>query len=632
VRRIIFVSVLLTILAAIVIAQTPSSQTSGQSAATGSVAGTVKIGTRAAKGITVGLARDVLSRQGGPAGTAGAPGALLPPPPPPAPSVRTVTDDSGKFVFSNVSPGDYRVTAIAESYVIADANLADLGVPVSVVEGQTATASELVLAKGGVITGKVTDSEGRVLIAERVTVSEMDPSGRVRNVGGSRGPLETDDRGVYRVYGLTEGKYTISAGSGDAGFGQFRRARYARTWYPNVTEQATASVVEVAPGKVVENIDIKMGEPLKTYSVQGRAIDATTGKAVPGVGVMVTRMRQVPGNRPNAPAFFPGDMPGGPAGDQPGMSDEQGVFKITGLTAGSYSVNTTSGMRGPGQMGSDYYGDPASFQVEEMDVSGVELKLHLGVTITGVLKIEGAVDGPTMARILSQSMINASVRPEQQGQANQGNRSGRFSSSQVNADGTFRLGGLEPGRTSFNVNSRGGHRLGVVKIERNGAATAPEIQTSSGEAVLNLVITAREANSVIRGRVLANGGGVVPQNFQVRLTARSLDGSTSNGATADATGSFEIDGLMPGSYEVTARATPRFPNANGGPRGFGGPGGPGGQGGGQGGRPGGQGAGQGGQGGQPRQVIRIPEAKQLVTVTAGNAATVTITIDLTQTQ
>lgn len=624
-RRIIFVSILLSVFSANVIAQT-----SQQPTATGSVSGIVKIGTRAAKGITVGLARDVMNRQGGPANTSGAPGALPPPPPPPAPSVRTVTDDSGKFVFSNVSPGDYRVVAIAESYVIADANLADLGVPVSVVEGQTATVAELVLAKGGVITGKVTDSEGRVLIAERVTVSEIDPSGRVTNVGGSRGPLETDDRGVYRVYGLTEGKYTVSAGSGEAGFGPFRRARYARTWYPNVTEQGAASVVEVTPGKVAENIDIKLGEPLKTYSVQGRAIDAATGKPVPGVGVMVTRTRQMTGNRPGAPAF---EAPGAPAGDQPGMSDEQGVFKITGLTSGNYSVNTSSGMRGPGQMGSDYYGDPASFQVGESDVTGVELRLHLGVTITGVLKIEGAVDGPTMARILSQSMINASVRPEQQSQPNPGNRSGRFSSSQVNADGTFRLGGLEPGRTTFNVNSRGGFRLGVVKIERNGAAIAPEIQTGSGEQVLNLVITAREANSVIRGRVLATGGGVVPSNYQVRITARSLDGSTSGGAGADAAGNFEIDGLMPGSYEVIARATPRFPNANGGgPRVFGGQGGPGGPGGGQGGRPGGQGGGQGGQGGQPRQVIRIPEAKQLVTVTAGNAASVTLTIDLTQTQ
>ena len=617
-RRVIVVSVLIAALSVIAIAQTAGSQSSQQPTASGSVSGTVKIGTRAAKGITVGLARSFQTAQGGPAATAGVPGAIPPPPPPPAPSVRTVTDDSGKFVFSNVSPGDYRVTAIAESYVLADATVAQYGVPVSVTEGQTATAPELVLAKGGVITGKVMDSEGRPLIAERVSISEIDSSGRLRNAPGNRGPMETDDRGVYRIYGLTEGKYMLSAGSGDAGFGPFRRPRYARTWYPSATEQAAASMVEVAPGKVVENIDIKLGEPLPTFSVQGRTIDVATGKPVPGVSVMAMRMRPVQANRPGMPGNAPPEF-GGPAGDQPGMSDEQGVFKISGLTSGSYSVNTVSGMRGPGQLANDYYGDSATFQVGESDVTGVELKLHLGVTITGVLRIEGIADGPTIARMLSQTNINANVRPEQQGQPNAGNRSGRFSSSQVNTDGSFRLGGLEPGRTSFNLNVRGGHRLGVVKVERNGATIAPEIQTSSGEQVLNLVLTVREANSRIRGQVVASGGGPIGPNYQIRVTARSLDGSNSNGSTVDAAGSFEIEGLMPGSYEVIARASPRFPNTAG-PRGPGGPGG----------RPGGpQGGGQGAAG---RQVIRIPEAKQLVTVTAGNVATVTITIDLSQSQ
>ena len=307
------------------------------------------------------------------------------------------------------------------------------------------------------------------------------------------------------------------------------------------------------------------------------------------------------------------------------MTDEQGVFKIGGLTTGSYSVNTSMGMRGPGQVGSDYYGDPSAFQIGDGDATGVELKLHLGVTITGILKIEGVADGPTLARLLPQVSINAMVRPEQ-GAPNQGNRSGRFSMGQVNGDGTFRISGLEPGRTTFNLNARGGIRLGLVRVERNGATAQNELQTTSGEQVLNLIITAREANSSIRGRVVASNGQFGP-NYQVRVTARSLDGSTNNGSTVDATGSFEIDGLMPGSYEVIARATPRFPNQNPGGPGRGGPGG--GVGGGPGGRPGApQGGGQGGG----RQPVRIPEAKQLVTVTAGNVATVTITIDLSQSQ
>ena len=300
VRAIILVS-FLSVLSVLTWAQTPPAQTA-QTAQTqptgGGVTGSVKVGTKAAKGITVGLARDVMNRNAGPANSAGAPG-LPPPPPPPAPSVRAVTDDRGQFVFSNVAPGDYRVTAIAESYVIADSSVAQFGVPVSVVEGQTATASELVLARGGVITGKVSDPDGRPVIAERINISEIDSAGRVRNVsGGGRGTLETDDRGVYRVYGLTEGRYTLSAGSGDSGFGPIRRAHYARTWHPNVSDQGSATVVEVGPGKVVENVDIKLGEPLKTYSVQGRAVDAVTGKPVPGVSVMVMRQRPVKRGQP----------------------------------------------------------------------------------------------------------------------------------------------------------------------------------------------------------------------------------------------------------------------------------------------------------------------------------------------
>ncbi len=136
-----------------------------------------------------------------------------------------------------------------------------------------------------------------------------------------------------------------------------------------------------------------------------------------------------------------------------------------------------------------------------------------------------------------------------------------------------------------------------------------EFHTVSGEQVVNLAVVFREANASIRGKVIVTGG-----TSGVRVTTRRIDASGQSGANSDMVdqnGNFEINGLMPGSYEVTARA--------------------------MGGRPQGPGAQPGrpgppvppGQGGRPAPV-RLPEVKQMVTVTAGNVSTITLTLDLSQ--
>src|SRR5262249_61173001 len=98
----------------------------------------------------------------------------------------------------------------------------------------------LTLARGGVITGRVTNSDGRPVIAERISLAIVGANGQVQPFNGSaRSGYETDDRGVYRIYGLPAGPCLVSAGGGDRP-GVSRRIRYPLTYYPDAVEQAQA--------------------------------------------------------------------------------------------------------------------------------------------------------------------------------------------------------------------------------------------------------------------------------------------------------------------------------------------------------------------------------------------------------
>ena len=78
----------------------------------------------------------------------------------------------------------------------------------------------ITMFKGGVINGTVTDTDGQPVVALRVRALMLrDANGQQSNPSMMSERL-TDDRGVYRLYGLEPGTYVVSAGGGgDGGFG-----------------------------------------------------------------------------------------------------------------------------------------------------------------------------------------------------------------------------------------------------------------------------------------------------------------------------------------------------------------------------------------------------------------------------
>lgn len=582
----------------------PASPAAGQPASvagTGAITGAVKLGDAPAARITLALAPDRMGR--------------MAPQPEPETTNRAVTDEKGQYRFTNVAAGRFRVTPLAEAFVVTSDGArpgGPGGMAVTVSEGQTVSNIDFTLARGGVITGRVTDGDGRPVIAERINLTMAVENGQPQPFnGGNRFGYETDDRGVYRIYGLPAGRYLVGAGGGDRP-GVSRRIRYPRTYYPDAVEEAQAQIVEVQAGAVVESIDIRLGAPLKAYAVAGRAVDAESGQPVFGAPINIGRERGP-----------------GQAGASSGVTNADGQFRVTGLTPGRYSASIrSSGFPAAADTSGDFYSDPVSFEIGSDNVTGVEIKVHRGASIAGVVVIEGANDTSVAAR-LSQLMISANSRGGQsqqaqqsqraqqsQGQAERGGVGGRQNSAQVGPNGAFRIGGLAPGRIRLNVNELGGGFGGngftLARIERDGAVINGEFNIASGEQVTGIRVIVGYGTGVIQGRVVV-AGGALPPGTRLMVSVRPLNSAGQNRraqpAQVDASGQFQVEGLLSGSYEVRLNAL-----AGGG--GFGA------------GRGGGRGGGRGAA--ANRSQIKIPDVRQTINVVNGSSSSVTLNLDLSQ--
>src|SRR5215510_16588301 len=123
-----------------------------------------------------------------------------------------VSDEDGNFQAEGLDPVPYTVSATAPGLVPdpkkrRETNYSYAGQPVTIT-----------MMRGGVITGKVTSATGDPIIRIAVRATRVrDETGRPDNtaVGNFRPQRMTDDRGVYRLYGLAPGSYLVSAGGGN---------------------------------------------------------------------------------------------------------------------------------------------------------------------------------------------------------------------------------------------------------------------------------------------------------------------------------------------------------------------------------------------------------------------------------
>jgi protocatechuate 3,4-dioxygenase beta subunit len=451
---------------------------------------------------------------------------------------RARTDAEGRYRVAGVPPGRYVIAPIAPAYVLQEMNSFPPGKPLTLSAGDSVEDADFRIVRGGVVTGRVTDSDGNPVVAEPVQVASADSSnGETRTPPGfisSQNDRSTDDRGVYRIYGLPSGRYRVSVGSDGRTFRAPGSKYYRRTFYPSASEESQGKIVEVTEGGVSEDVDITLGAAERTFRISGRFVMADTNQPVQVTGFGYGQVD------PNSRRLM-GDYSGG-------GSNARGEFQAMGLAPGRYKIFAY-----PSPLdAADWYSDTTDFEITDSDVSGIVVKLRRGASLSGVVTLEGVSDRATAARLLAGARVYGF--PEQGG-GNDG-PGGFLRPVPLAPDGSFRLTGVRPGKFRLNFNSEV-KGLSLSRIEVGGVVQRESVQVAEGAQVSDVRLVLVYGSAVLRGQLNFPGGGAPPQGTRMIVVARrvgSNDDQWSKGAEADARGRFQLEGLAAGEYEVQARA------------------------------------------------------------------------------
>lgn len=458
---------------------------------------------------------------------------------------RVQCDETGSFKLSGVAPGSYSIVALAPGHVSTDDERVYR-------PGETATIR---LVKGGVITGRVSDSAGEPLVNAAIKVQRLrDLNGKpVRNGENSwwDGDLHTDDRGIYRAYGLLPGVYIVSSNS-DSGERWFENGdNELPTYYPTTTRDA-AMEITVRPGDEVSGIDIRhRGE--SGHAVSGTisgAAEPTQAFNNPGITLLHAATKEAVSST---------------------SAHQTKAFVFFGIPDGEYELYARQrGRKEENAAGSA----PQRITVRGADVIGINLRMIAYGAISGRVVVEPAKTAeakcePKSPLSVEEILLNAQSELRNPrslnavlGEADEANdrvapnEKGEFTLTSLEPD-AYRIETDLPGENWF-VRSMTLPASGAAKTKTD-AARLP-INLKPGEKLNNLEIAIAEGAASLSGRVATKEGGNLPSRLRVHLIPAEATATDDvlryREAVIEKNGSFEFKHLAPGKYRLLARSIP----------------------------------------------------------------------------
>ena len=443
------------------------------------------------------------------------------------------TDSEGTFRINGLTSGLYVVTASAPGYVQAawDPDLAGTHYRVG-------DNVRLELIRGGVITGSVTTAAGEPLIALTVQAWMVrDAKGRVTKFPFAFYMQQaTDDRGIYRLFGLMPGTYIVSAGGN--GFAQ----RYQVTPYGN--DMPTYAPSSTRDGAA--EISVRAGEEstadIRYRGEQGHSISGSV-KLMTAAGASVTLT--------SASGAF---MSFGGAYLQAGNR----TFEFTGLADGDYVLIAREIVPGSAPPSELMMSDPQRVTVKGADVTGLELTTKPLASLSGRIVLD-ATKPPECEGKRSPlfSEMNVTVAGAQKDTDNDPLSLYPTSNSATpDATGTFAIRGLAPGRYMPQPQFYGRYWY----LNSMTSAGPPKIDAAANWLTLkvgqrtDITITLTEGAASIRGKITTANGVAIPASLGAYLVPaereKSGDVLRYFMTPVEADGTFSFNNLPPGRYVV----------------------------------------------------------------------------------
>ena len=423
---------------------------------------------------------------------------------------QTTSAADGRFSIAGVAAGNY--TAWAERVGFSSPMSFRSRVQLTLKADDSKSGLEIKLAPTGAIAGRVIDSDG-----EPVQGASVSALGPYTNENAT-----TDEKGQFRIGGLTPAKYRVKASSpGDmmGGRPEIRtdgtaEVHNASSYYPGVLIEKEAGLVQVHSGGESAGVDIKLVR-VPFVRVSGKVSGLPQGAE--NLSVMI----------------WQGDSGTG----RPLKKD--GTFELWRLDPGKYYLSAD--WQTPN--GEQAQTAPIEIEVAGSNIGNLELRFVPPSNISGRLEFEDEKVKEAIQKLLPGQLIQLNATGDQ---PMNGPNPGVVSAN--GADSVFRLEKVSAGKYRVSLPTDQAYvksmRLGSVSID--GAV----LDLSNGSNGADLTLTVSATMGSISGSVQDESGK--PVEAMVNLLIDGGDFGFQRQVPSKRDGSYTINNLPPGTYKLVA--------------------------------------------------------------------------------
>ena len=449
---------------------------------------------------------------------------------------RTRSGTDGSIRFEGLPPGTYRLNAYAAGAVVVEPSPWSSRQTIPVGAGESVEDLSVELVRGGVITGKLVDRAGNPIAEQSVVAMRIPGDGESGQTNGPPGMGSSDDRGVYRIYGLPTGRYVVCAG--DQSDDEYDRSdgreiRYRRSYFGGAKFEE-AKRVEVTIGSEASDVDIVLTRASAGYAVSGRVFEAGSGKAASGGSI---HLGWVSGGR--LLGYTHSTVVGA-----------DGRFRFESVAPRAYGAMAQS-MNGDS---ASYFGKLAEVTVTDRDVEGLVAEVERAATIRGTIAF---VVSDRLPATKTPDQLSVVLLPQEDNPAWPVDARLSTAGLRIEPDGSFVVKGIRPGHYAVSLGSSlTGKGMHVARVDVKGRSTDGVIAVGGQEDIDDVRILIGRSRAVIRGRVKVRGNSISveirgvclqPQGFMQRPDCVPIDSG----------GAFLIESASPGPSTIWALGTNR---------------------------------------------------------------------------